>query len=255
MQGGDLAMPRKVLITGGSRGIGLSCARQFLSQGDQVTIWALHPDSVDKALEELRTLSPHVQGQALDIGDLGAVTKAVCQVNAQHPIDVLVNNAGWTLTQPFLSESPEYWQRVMATNLWGPLYLCHAFLPSMVERRGGAIVNVVSDAARVGMSGEAVYSAAKGGIISLTKSLAQEMARHQVRLNAVSPGPIATGMLDENSTLDPARHLIEKMVQRVPLRRAGQPDEVAAAVVFLASDAARYITGQVLSVSGGLTMV
>jgi len=96
----------------------------------------------------------------------------------------------------------------------------------------GAIVNVVSDAARVGMSGEAVYSAAKGGLISLTKSLAQEMARHQVRLNAVSPGPIATGMLDENSTLDPARHLIEKMVQRVPLRRAGQPDEVAAAVVF-----------------------
>ncbi|MCL5971333.1 MAG: SDR family oxidoreductase [Firmicutes bacterium] len=244
-----------ILITGGSRGIGLATAEAFLTQGHQVTIWALHPGSVDSGLTYLANYQDLVRGLAVDVGDYQAVLTAAEKLASDNPVDVLVNNAGWTLTQPFLSESPEYWERIMAANFWGSVYLCHALLPHMVKHGSGVIVNVVSDAARVGMAGESVYAAAKGGVISLTKSLAQEMARHNIRVNAVSPGPIATGMLDENAGTDGARHLIEKMVQKVPMRRLGQPEEVAAVVVFLASDAAQYITGQVLSVSGGLTMV
>ncbi|PSR32952.1 MAG: NAD(P)-dependent oxidoreductase [Sulfobacillus benefaciens] len=244
-----------ILITGGSRGIGLATAEAFLTLGHQVTIWALHPESVDRGLAQLAAYQDLAKGLAIDVGDYQAVATAAEELASENPVDVLVNNAGWTLTQPFLSESPTYWERIMATNFWGPVYLCHALLPHMVKRGSGAIINVVSDAARVGMGGESIYAAAKGGIISLTKSLAQEMARHKIRVNAVSPGPIATAMLDENAATENARHLIEKMVQKVPLRRLGQPEEVAAVVVFLASDAAQYITGQVLSVSGGLTMV
>lgn len=244
-----------ILITGGSRGIGLATAEAFLSLGHQVTIWALHPESVDRGLAQLAAYQDLAKGLAIDVGDYQAVATAAEELASEKPVDVLVNNAGWTLTQPFLSESPTYWDRIMATNFWGPVYLCHALLPHMAKRGSGSIINVVSDAARVGMAGESIYAAAKGGIISLTKSLAQEVARHKIRVNAVSPGPIATGMLDENAATENARHLIEKMVQKIPLRRLGQPEEVAAVVVFLASDAAQYITGQVLSVSGGLTMV
>lgn len=244
-----------ILITGGSRGIGLATAEAFLTQGHQVTIWALHPESVESGMAHLSTYQDLVRGMAIDVGDYRAVATASEKLASENPVDVLVNNAGWTLTQPFLSESPDYWDRIMATNFWGPVYLCHALLPHMAKRNSGVIINVVSDAARVGMAGESVYAAAKGGVISLTKSLAQEMARYKIRVNAVSPGPIATGMLDENAATESAQHLIEKMVQKIPLRRLGQPQEVASVVVFLTSDAAQYITGQVLSVSGGLTMI
>lgn len=247
---------RRVLVTGGSRGIGLECAKQFLQDGDEVTIWALRPEGLRVAKKALEDLGPHLEVQALDIGDKDQVTQALRDsLDGDRLFDVVVNNAGWTETHPFLTETSSYWERVLATNLWGPIHICHGVLPYMVSQQNGVVINVVSDAARVGMAGEAVYSAAKGGLISLTKSLAQEMARHQVRINAISPGPVDTQMLDDNAATPEAQRLIEKMVKKVPLRRVGQPLDIAAAVLFLASDGARYITGQTLSISGGLTMV
>lgn len=244
---------RRVLVTGGSRGIGLECAKQFLHAGDQVTIWALHPEGLIAAQ---KVLGADLDARALDIGDHDQVTTALrASVENDRLFDIVVNNAGWTETHPFLTEDSPYWKRVLDTNLWGPIHICHGVLPFMVSQQNGVVINVVSDAARVGMAGEAVYSAAKGGLIALTKSLAQEMARHQVRVNAVSPGPVDTQMLDDNAATPQAQRLIEKMVQKVPLRRVGQPADIAAAVLFLASDEARYITGQTLSISGGLTMV
>jgi 2-hydroxycyclohexanecarboxyl-CoA dehydrogenase len=240
-----------VLITGGAHGIGLATARQFLDQGARVAIWALNPESVEHARQ---TLGHEVFGLAVDVGQREAVDDA-CQRVSQHlgPVEILVNNAGYTLTTPFLSERPEYWERVMATNLWGPIYTCRALLPTMVERGRGSVVNVVSDAGRVGMAGEAVYAAGKAGVVALAKSLAQEMARHHIRINCVSPGPTRTRILEENS--QGAESLIEKMVKRIPLREIAEPEDVASAIVFLAGPESRHITGQTLSVSGGLTMV
>ncbi len=246
---------RRVLVTGGSRGIGIACAKEFLRAGDHVTIWALHPERIDEAKRNLGH-SPHLKTRALDIGAPNQIAEALLEsVENKRLFDVVVNNAGWTETHPFLTEDSPYWERVFATNLWGPIHICHGVLPYMISQQNGIVINIVSDAARVGMAGEAVYSAAKGGLISLTKSLAQEMARHQVRINAISPGPVDTQMLDDNAANPGAHRLIEKMVEKVPLRRVGTPVDIAAAVLFLASDGARYITGQTLSISGGLTMV
>lgn len=247
---------RRVLVTGASRGIGFECAKEFLRCGDSVTIWALHSDGVLDAKEKLREYGSRLETRALDVGDKDQVAQALREsLREERLFDVVVNNAGWTETHPFLGEQSSYWERILATNLWGPIHICHGVLPYMVSQQSGVVINVVSDAARVGMAGEAVYSAAKGGLISLTKSLAQEMARHQIRLNAISPGPVDTQMLDDNAAAPDAQRLIEKMVQKVPLRRVGQPADIAAAVLFLASDGAQYITGQTLSISGGLTMV
>ncbi len=244
-------MKRTVLITGGAHGIGLASARQFLDDGDRVAIWALHPQSIREATSRL---GRQTLGLAVDVGQSDQVAEAYESVERQlGPVDVLVNNAGYTLTSPFLQEDPVYWERVLATNLWGVIYTSKAALASMVERNAGSVVNVVSDAGRVGMAGEAVYAAAKGGVISLSKSLAQEMARYHVRINCVSPGPTRTRILEENS--EGAEPLIAKMIRRIPLREIAEPEDVAHAVFFLASHEAKHITGQVLSVSGGLTMV
>lgn len=240
-----------VLVTGGAHGIGLATAAQFVAQGAHVAIWAFNAASLDEARD---TLGNEVKRAAVDVGSQSQIVAAYAELlHDWGPVDVLINNAGYTLTTPFLSESPEYWQRVVATNWWGVIYTCHAVLPGMVERGSGSIVNVVSDAGRVGMAGEAVYAGAKSGVIGFSKSLAQEMARHHIRVNCVSPGPTRTRILDDNSA--GAEALIEKMIRRIPLREIAEPDDVANAIVFLSGPSARHITGQVLSVSGGLTMV
>jgi 2-hydroxycyclohexanecarboxyl-CoA dehydrogenase len=244
--------PRRVLITGGARGIGLKAAELFLARGDEVIIWALHPESIAEAKAHL---GETVCGQALDVGDFAAVKEAYQHLRDSGPLDVLVNNAGYTLTSRFLTESPDYWQRVISTNLWGVIYTTHTVIGDMAEAERGAVVNIISDAGRVGMAGEAVYAAAKGGVVALTKSLAQEFARFGVRLNCVSPGPTNTRILSDNSAPEDAGKLIDKMIRRIPLKRVAEPADIAQAIAFLAGDEAAMITGQVLSVSGGLTMV
>lgn len=244
---------KRVLVTGGARGIGRAAAELALQQGAHVIVWALHAES----LEEVQAAVPRLSlCQTVDVGDEKQVVEALSEIETLlGPVDVLVNNAGYTLTSRFLEENAHYWERVMRTNFWGVVYTCRAVLPSMVARQEGSIVNVVSDAGRVGMAGEAVYAGAKGGVVAFSKSIAQEMARHQIRVNCVAPGPTRTRILESNTEDGDAEKLIEKMIRRIPLRRIAEPRDVAEAIIFLAGDGASQITGQVLSVSGGLTMV
>lgn len=245
----------KVVVTGAGQGIGRATARLFAEKGAHVACLALHEETASQTADLIRQEGGKAVAHFGDVGtregSLAVLEQAMADLGG---IDVLVNNAGWTLTTPFLAEDTAYWERVLAVNLWAPIHLTRRALEEMVPREKGAIVNVVSDAGRAGTAGEAVYSAAKGGLAALTKSLAQEMARYHIRLNAVSPGLTNTRILTENARDERAQRAIEKMTSRIPMRRIGEPEEIATAIVFLASDEARYITGQVLSVNGGLVM-
>jgi 2-hydroxycyclohexanecarboxyl-CoA dehydrogenase len=247
----------RYIVTGAGRGIGWATAARLNEQGARVAVLARHPDSAEAAVARL----PHPEAAFALAGDLADRTvndrlmgEALERLGG---VDGLVNNAGWTLTTPFLDESPAYWDEVLDINLRAVIWASRTVLRMMVAQgQGGAIVNVVSDAGRVGMQGEAVYAAAKGGVVALTKSLAQEMARHRIRVNAVAPGPTNTRVLEENMGVGPAaQDKIQRMIRRIPLQAVAEPEDVAAAVVFLLSSQARMITGQTLSVSGGLTMV
>jgi len=247
---------RRFIVTGAGRGIGLAVARRLVAAGASVALLAQHADSADAAARALATPDRTValSGDLADFETNQALMAAA--VDRLGGVDGLINNAGWTLTHPFLEDTPEYWERVLRVNLHAVIWASHAVLAHWAARdQTGTIVNVVSDAGRVGMQGEAAYAAAKGGVIALTKSLAQEMASRGIRLNAVAPGPTNTRVLEENMGGGPdAQEKISRMIRRIPLKRIAEPDDIAAAVVFLLSDDASYITGQTLSVSGGLTM-
>jgi 2-hydroxycyclohexanecarboxyl-CoA dehydrogenase len=225
---------KTAIVTGGAAGIGAAIAERFKAEGTKVVVFDLKG-------------SP-----AVDITDYEAVKKAVA---AAGPVDILVNNAGWDMFKPFLQTDPAFWQKIIAINLVGPMNLLHCVLPGMVERGGGKVVNVASDAGRVGSSGEAPYSACKGGIIAMTKTIARELAGKGVRLNTVCPGLTETGMLEAFmlGAGNPDK-LREAYRRAVPIGRLGKPEDIAGAVLFLASDDAEFITGQTISVSGGLTM-
>ena len=225
---------KTAIVTGGAAGIGAAIVARFKAEGTRVIVFDLNGE-------------PKV-----DITDYEAVKKAVA---AAGPVDILVNNAGWDMFKPFLKTDPAFWQKIISINLTGALNLLHNVLPGMVERGGGKVVNIASDAGRVGSSGEAVYSACKGGIIAITKTLARELASKGVRLNTVCPGLTETGMLESfmQGAGNPDK-LREAYRRAIPIGRLGKPDDIPGAVLFLASDDADFITGQTLSVSGGLTM-
>jgi 2-hydroxycyclohexanecarboxyl-CoA dehydrogenase len=230
---------RVALVTGGARGIGRAIALALAADGRRVAIGDLQHADVDGAF-----------AVRLDVADSASVAAAVEAVERElGPIDVLVNNAGWDEMKRFLETDEPFWDRVLEINLKGALRTTRAVVPGMVDRGWGRVVNIGSDAGRVGSSLEAVYSGAKGGIIAFTKTLAREVARSGVTANTVCPGPTRTPMLAE---MEP--RMVEALERAVPMRRLGEPEDVAAAVAFLASEAAGYITGQTLSVSGGLTM-
>ena len=190
-------------------------------------------------------------GLQLDVTDRDSVDATVAQVKEQFGrIDVLVNNAGWDKAEPFVDSEVSTWDRIVAINLYGQLHTCHAVLPIMIEQGSGRVVNIGSDSGRVGSSGEAVYSAAKGGVIAFTKTIAREVARAGVTANCVSPGPTDTELFASIG----GERLREALKKAIPLKRLGQPEDLANAVAFLASDEAAFITGQTVSVSGGLTM-
>ncbi len=239
---------KSVLVTGGGGAIGAAICRRFAEEGAHVLV-------ADRNEHGAKAIAAEVGGTALvfDISDYSAARGAVLSAGQ---IDVLVNNAGWDRFQNFLDTDPAEWEELIAINLRGPLNMHHLVLPQMAARGAGRVVNISSDAARVGSSGESVYSACKGGIISLTKTLARELARKGVTVNAVCPGPTDTpilqGFLGEGEA---GKKVYDALVRAIPQKRVGKPDDVPGIVAFLASDEAAYITGQVISVSGGLTMV
>lgn len=243
---------RTALITGGASGIGAATAQRLAAEGARVAL-------ADTQLEKAQELAADLQGVAvgMDVADHASVEEGVAAVVDQiGPIDVLVNNAGTDLFGFFVKTNPEMWDVVLGINLRGTMSVTHAVLGSMQERRTGAIVNVASEAGRVGSVGSASYSAAKAGVIGFTKAIAKEGARYGVRTNAVAPGPIETPLLNAAAEVygDVGKRLKQGMVDATVMQRAGEADEVAAAIAFLASDDASYVTGQTLNVSGGLSM-
>ena len=243
---------KTALVTGGAGGIGASVCERLAGEGAQVAVLDLN----GAAAESVASRLAHSVAVSADITDLEQVRAAVNKTEAElGPIDILVNNAGWDLFQPFLKSDPEFWNKVISINLIGPLNMHHAVLPGMVERGYGRVVNVASDAARVGSSGESVYAACKAGMMGLSKTLAREHARQGVTFNVVCPGPTDTALFDgyAQGAGNPDK-LREAMRRAIPMGRIGQPEDIAGAILFLASDDAAYVTGQVISVSGGLTM-
>ena len=242
------------LVTGGARGIGRASAMALAADGRTVAIGDLLED---EAAEVAREIGDGAHAVRLDVTDAGSVAAALEDVErVLGPVDVLVNNAGWDELKPFVDTDEQFWDRVIEVNFKGCLRVTHAVLPGMIERGFGRIVNLSSDAARVGSSLESVYAGAKGAVISFTKTIAREVARSGVTANVVCPGPTDTPLLAGIvEAAEDAEKVIGAMTRAVPMKRLGQPGEVAAAVAFLASDAAGFITGQTLSVSGGYTMM
>jgi len=235
-----------VLVTGGASGIGRASAERLAAAGARVTL-------LDHAVETERVAAaiPGAVGVRADVTDPEALAAALADVECPQ---VLVNSAGTDRPGRFLASDPAEWARIIAVDLVGTLACCHLLVPRMIAAYpSSAVVNVASDAGRVGSSQQAVYSAAKGGVIAFTKTLARELARDGVSVNVVCPGPTRTAMVEEHSAADP--RLRAALERAIPLRRLAEPDEVAAAIAYLGAPRTRYVTGQTLSVSGGLTMV
>ena len=238
------------IVTGAGSGIGRATAWALAREGAHVIVADIDAASGEAAAAAIRDAGHRATFLPVDMSDtasIGAFAESV--QNRFGPVDVLVNAAGWGRTAPFVEGTPDFWNKVISLNFVGPMTLSKALLPGMMERAHGRIVNIASDAGRVGSLGETVYSGAKGGLIAFTKSLARETARYQVAVNCVCPGPTDTPLMA--AVPDKVK---DALVKAIPFRRLGKPEEVAEAVLFFANPRASYITGQVLSVSGGLTM-
>lgn len=242
------------IVTGGASGIGRAISQRLAEEGCKVGILDINGDGAEKAASEI---GENAYGHACDITDYAGVEATVAAFEVQAgPANILVNCAGWDQLYNFLDTDPDFWDKVVKINLYGPLNLCHVVMKGMVERgEGGSIVNISSDAGRVGSSGESVYSACKGGLIAFGKTLAREYTRNKIRINTVCPGPTDTPLFAAVS-LDPevGDKIQQGLKRAIPMKRLGVPEDYAGMVAFLASDDAGYITGQTVSVSGGLTM-
>ena len=247
---------KTVAVTGGGGGIGGATCRRFGREGAKVAVFDLNVDAAKSVAADIRTAGGTAEAFPCDITERASVDAAVAATQGRFgPIDVLVNNAGWDVFRPFVKTEPPQWDKLIAINLIGALNMHHAVLPGMAARKAGRIVNIASDAARVGSSGEAVYAACKGGLVSFSKTIAREHARHGITVNVVCPGPTDTALFADykEGAVNPEK-LVEAFTRSIPLGRIGQPDDLPGAILFFASDDAAYVTGQVLSVSGGLTM-
>lgn len=247
---------RVALVSGGARGIGAAVCRALCEQGAAVAVADMRDELAARTAAELTEAGHRAVGVALDVTDAGSVAAAVAAVRSDlGEVDILVNNAGWDELRPFVETDEPFWERVVDVNYMGALRVTHEILPGMIDRGWGRVVCTASDAGRVGSSLESVYAGAKGAIIAFTKSIARETARAGVTANVVCPGPTQTALLDEiTADQEDAAKVIAAMTRAVPMKRLGQPEDVAAAVAFFSSEGAGFITGQTLSVSGGLTM-
>lgn len=247
---------RTALVTGAGRGIGRAIALALAEDGRAVAGADVLEQEAQAVAGEIASGGGRAIAVTVDITDTAQVNAAAERTAAElGPVDILVNCAGWDEFKPFLATDEAFWRRVIDINFEGALRTTHAVLPGMVERGWGRIVNIASDAARVGSAQESVYAGAKAAVVAFTKTVAREAARNGVTANVVCPGPTDTKLLEGMVSQAPnAERLVDALTRAVPMRRLGQPEEIAAAVAFLASEKAGYVTGQTLSVSGGLTM-
>jgi 2-hydroxycyclohexanecarboxyl-CoA dehydrogenase len=241
------------IVTGGAQGIGRAIAIRLAAEGAKVAIGDIKQDVASRTVAEIKAAGGVACFVNLDVTSLASTTAAVEWVEREvGPVDILVNNAGWDKVEPFVESKPETWDRIIAINFRGVIHCCRVVAPKMRERGHGKIVSIASDAGRVGATGEAVYSGCKGAVISFSKTLARELARYNINVNVVCPGATETALLHEVMGSQPK--LLDAMKRSIPMRRTGQPEDLAGAVAYFASSDADYATGQVISVSGGLTM-
>lgn len=248
---------KTAIVTGAGSGIGRAIATRLAAEGCVVGVFDINPAGADETVGAIESAGGKAVAVACDITDYAAVTAAVASFEQQagRATDVLVNNAGWDTPMPFLKTEPAFWQKVTAINWFGPLHMTHAVAQGMAARKAGRIIQIASDAGRVGSSGEVVYSGCKGATIAFSKALARELARANVTINTVCPGPTDTpAMTAFVGTGEQGQKIRDAMVKGVPLGRIGVPDDYPGLVAFLASDDAAFMTGQTISVSGGLTM-
>ena len=247
---------KAALVTGGGRGIGRAIALGLAQEGAQVAVLDILADNAAAVTGEIEATGVKALALACDLTKRAQVDRAIADTLAQFgQIDILVNNAGWDRMELFLDSEEETWDKIIAINFKGILYVCKAALPSMAARGQGKVISIASDAGRAGSTGEAVYAGTKGAIIAFSKTLAREMARHKITVNVVCPGLTETPLLQGIREQSPkTEKVIEAVTRAIPLGRVGQPEDIAGAVVYLASPAADFVTGQTLSVSGGLTM-
>ena len=245
------------IVTGGARGIGRAIVQLLAEAKAEILIADIREEEARATAAQLvAETGSRIEAIRTDVSNLADVeTMRDYALKQFGKIDILVNNAGWDRITPFLKTTPDFWDRIIAINFKGVLNTCYSIIPAMVQRKQGCIVNVASDAARVGSFGEAVYGGAKAAVVAFSKTNAREHARDNIRVNVVCPGLAETGLVEEMNQDEFARKILGSIVNHIPLRRFGQPEEIAPMVLFLASNASRYITGQVVSVDGGLTMV
>jgi 2-hydroxycyclohexanecarboxyl-CoA dehydrogenase len=243
--------PRTALVTGGARGIGRAIVETLVADGHRVAIADIRDEPAQEVASQTGALAIH-----LDVTDTDSVGSGVAAVEQRlGPVEILVNDAGWDALRRFIDTDEAFWDRLIEVNFKGCLRTCRTIVPGMIERGYGRVVNIASDAARVGSSFEAVYAGTKGGVVAFTKTLAREVARNGITANAVCPGPTETPLLEEMfAEGGSSANIIESVRRAVPMRRFGTPQDIANAVSFLVSDRAEFITGQTFSVSGGLTM-
>jgi len=241
------------IVTGAAQGIGQAIAIRLADEGAKVALADIQLDSAEQAAAEIRRSGAVAIAVALDVTKLDQAIAAADRVESElGPIDILVNNAGWDVVGPFVESAPDVWDKVIAINFRGVLNCCKAVAPRMQSRGAGKIVSISSDAARVGSTGEAVYAGCKAAIIGFSKTLARELAANHINVNVVCPGPTDTALL--KNAMAGREKVLESMARGIPFRRLGQPADLAGAVAFFASADSDFVTGQVLSVSGGLTM-
>lgn len=244
---------RVAFITGAGRGIGREIAKTLASKSNKIIVTDINIENAQETVSILESQGAEALAVYCDVTKIESVQEAV-KTSIDHfgQIDILVNNAGWDKIEPFLKSEPSTWKTIIDINLMGQIHTCKEILPIMIENSYGKVVNIASDSGRVGSSGEGVYSAAKGGVIALTKTLAREMARYKLNVNCISPGPSNTPLIQEIGSYNEG--IVSALEKAIPFRRLAEPSDLANAVAFFASDEAEYITGQTLSVNGGLTM-